>query len=184
MDADSAILSAARRLMRRSGFQQLSVDAVAAEADVSTGTIYRRWPSKLALAVAAYQQTIGPVEPPDTGGLEGDLQALLPELYRFFTGEHAELLTSLLTTVGNDDAVTAAVRRSTQTRRAGLRRILDRAVERGEISPDVDLELAMDMIIGPLWTRLLVTGERVTRPLIRRILAAAALVLTSDGLGD
>jgi AcrR family transcriptional regulator len=178
LDADGAILSAARAVLRSAGFHQLSVEEVARRAEVSPGTVYRRWRSKTDLAVAAYAETIGPSVPADTGTLRGDLDALVPDLYRFFTGEHGQLLASLFGAVGLDESVGDAIRRATKLRRAGLRRILERARERGEIAADVDLELAMDLMLGALWTRLLVTRERITRPLVQRTvqLAADALV--------
>lgn len=174
LDADIAILSAARSLLRRVGFQRLTVDAVAKEAKVSTGTVYRRWPNKTALAVAAFSDTIGPSDPADTGSLQGDLQAMVADFYDFFAGEHGQLLTSLLTAVGDDTSVLAEVRRSTRLRRAGLRKVLQRAVDRGELAADADLDLLSDLIVGPFWTRLLLTGERITRPLINKLLGMTA----------
>ncbi len=178
LDADAAILAAARELLRTEGYHHLSIEEVARRAKVSPGTVYRRWATKTQLAVAAYAGTIGTSAPLDTGSLRGDLDAFVPALHRFFSGEHGQLLASLLGAVGNDESVSRAVRAATRLRRAGLRRILERARDRGELADDVDLELAMDLMLGPLWTRLLVTGERISRPLVHRIahLVADAIV--------
>jgi AcrR family transcriptional regulator len=178
LDADGAILSAARGLLRSAGFHQLNIEEVARRAKVSPGTVYRRWGSKTELAVAAYAETIGSAEPVDTGLLRRDLEAVVPDLYRFFTGEHGQLLVSLLGAVGVDEAVNDAIRQATRSRRAGLVRILERARARGEIAPDIDIELAIDLMLGALWTRLLVTREPITRPLVRRTVHLAAKALT------
>lgn len=170
LKADAIILSATRSVMRDVGFARLSVDAVADEAGVSVGTIYRRWPTKTALAVAAFSDTIGSPTPADTGSLHSDLDVLVTDLYRFFTGEHGELMALLIRGAGEDSAAIAAVKRSTRIRRAGLRLVLERAAGRGELSTLVDLEIAMDLMVGPMWTRLLVTGRPITRPVIRSAL--------------
>jgi AcrR family transcriptional regulator len=171
IDADASILQAARDALRDGGLQALSVDEVARSANVSAGTVYRRWPTKLALAVAAYSETIGPADPVDTGSLHGDLEEVAEDLYRFFSGEHGQILAVLVRAAGDEEAVEAAVRRSAEQRRAGLRRILERARNRGELDPATDLELLMDVLTGPLWARLLVTGRRITRPMVHDLIS-------------
>jgi AcrR family transcriptional regulator len=178
LDADGAILAAARALLRTAGFRSLTVDEVARQANVSPGTVYRRWPTKTALALAAYSDTIGSEQPADTGSLRGDLDAFVPDLYAFFAGEHGELLASLADATGLSEEVHHAVASVTKRRRAGLRRILERAQQRGELVDGVDLELAMDLMVGPLWTRLLVTRSRITRPLVHRVVHLAADAIT------
>jgi AcrR family transcriptional regulator len=170
-------MTAARDMLGRSGFNGLTVDAVAKRAGVSPGSVYRRWPTKADLVVAAYNITIGPVEPPDTGSLDTDLRNLAPSLYDFFCGAHGRMLASMVTGAGDDEAVTAVVQEVTAHRRAGMRRMLERAVERGDMSPNWDLDFAMDLIVGPLWTRLLVTREEITLDVIARFVEAAARIL-------
>jgi AcrR family transcriptional regulator len=174
LDADSSILAAARTLLRTGGFRSLTVDEVARQANVSPGTVYRRWPTKTALALAAYSDTIGSEQPADTGSLRGDLDEFVPALHQFFAGDHGKLLASLAHATGMSEDIHRAIAAVTRRRRAGLRRILERAQQRRELRDDVDLEVAMDLMLGPLWTRLLVTGGRITTALVHRVVHLAA----------
>jgi AcrR family transcriptional regulator len=175
---DGLILEATTAMIRDVGVRATTIEAVAAEAGVSVGTVYRRWPNKSALIAAAYRDVLGPVEPPDTGSLRGDLTALAEETFRFFTGEHGKLLAALFSESGGEPEMLHAVHRTASSRRAGLQAIIERAIARREVRADTDVELAIDLFVGPLWTRLLVTGRRITRALVLRIadLTAAALL--------
>lgn len=173
-DADGAILAATRRLLSTGGFQRLSIGAVAEEANVSPGTVYRRWPNKSALALAAYGETIGSASPPDTGSLRGDLAAMAPEIHDFFTGEHGRVLASLLTEGGAYAEIGPSVRRSTGSRRMGIKKVLQRAIDRGEVRTSLDVDLVLDMMLGPLWTRLLVSNQPVTQRMVRTLLDLVA----------
>jgi AcrR family transcriptional regulator len=169
IEADRAILSAARTLLRSGGFGSLTVDEVARRASVSPGTVYRRWPSKTALAAAAYADTIGPPDPVNTGSLRGDLAALSPYLFEFFAGEHGRLLASLCGALDNAE-LRQTIAEVTNHRRLGIARIFERAAARAELRAGVDVDLAIDVMLGPLWTRLLVTRSRITRAVVGRVL--------------
>jgi AcrR family transcriptional regulator len=157
--ARQAILAAAAGLLLERGLAEVSMDAVADRAGVSKATIYRWWPAKETLALdALYTQwaAAGPV-PADTGTLRGDLlELLLPWVRLVRAGPHARVLAALLAKAQADPEFAAEYRRHViQPRRDQARQILTRAIERKEIPADTDTEVALDLIYGPLYHRLL-----------------------------
>jgi AcrR family transcriptional regulator len=157
--AHKAILAAAAELLLARGLSAVSMDAVAERAGVSKATIYRWWPSKETLALdalytewAAFQP-----DPRDTGSLRGDLLALLhPWARAVGSRPYARVIAALLTEVHTDPAFAAEYhKRLVEPRRDQARTLFRRAIERGEIPADTDLEVAVDLVYGPLWHRLL-----------------------------
>lgn len=176
---DEAILDTTTALLRDVGLKAMTVEAVAAEVGVSVGSVYRRWPNKSSLVAAAYRDLVGPDHAPDTGSLRGDLLAMVDDTFRFFTGEHGRWLVELQGESARDHDLLAAIHRGAGPRRARLRAIFERAIERHEVRRDLDVELAIDLFLGPLWTRLLVTGEPITRRLVRRVAEFSATAVAA-----
>jgi AcrR family transcriptional regulator len=164
----AAVLGATLETMQERG-TDFSIPEIAARAGVHDATIYRRWGSKEALIVAAITAYIGEEIPiPDTGSLRGDLDALLAESVAFLA---SPLGTSLVRA-----SAASAVSEMTETRRAywssrfaRIGAIFTRAAARGEIAPDADIALAAEMLIAPLYLRLLVSHEPLTPELGQRI---------------
>lgn len=180
---DEAITTATLELLITQGYQRLTVEAVARRAEVAAATVYRRWPSKSALvAAAATSATLTPLEPPDTGSLGGDLNAVVDSTYQFFTGPQGKIMRILIRHSADDEELINVVRSTTRLRRDGLSHIVSRASARGELVAGVDPQLAADLFVGPLWTRLLVTGGRITRELVQKCAerATAALAAPTD----
>ena len=157
--AHKAILDAAAELLLARGLSAVSMDAVAERAGVSKATIYRWWPTKETLALDALYTEWANVQPDprDTGSLRGDLLALLlPWAGLVRSRPYARVIAALLTQVHTDPAFAAEYRqRVVEPRREQARAVFRRAVERGEIPADTDIELAVDLVYGPLWHRLL-----------------------------
>lgn len=157
--ASKAILDAAAELLLEHGLSAVSMDAVAERAGVSKATIYRWWPTKEALALdALFAEWAAAVpDPRDTGSLRGDLLALLRPWVRLVRSRpYARVIAALITQARTDPVFDAEYqRRFVQPRRDQARKIFHRAVERGEIPTDTRAEMAMDMIYGPLYHRLL-----------------------------
>ncbi len=154
-----AILQAADALLLAGGLEAVSMDAIAQLAGVSKATMYRWWPSKEALALdAVFHDWAGQALPaPDLGSLRDDLLALLrpwAELVR--SQPYARLIGALVTRARTDDAFGAEYdRRLVQPRREQARPIFARAMQRGEMAADIDVEVAIDLLYGPLYHRLL-----------------------------
>jgi AcrR family transcriptional regulator len=177
--AQEAILKAAAELLLEHGLGAVSMDAVAARAGVSKATIYRWWPTKETLALdALYTEwiTAAPV-PKDTGSLRGDLLSLLTPWARLVSAQpYARVIAALLAETRVDPAFAAEYqRRFLGPRRDQAREIFARAIQRGEIPADLDQEVAIDLIYGPVYHRLLQGHAPVNDGFVQ---AAVDLVLT------
>jgi AcrR family transcriptional regulator len=157
--ASKAILEAAAELLLDRGLAAVSMDAVAERAGVSKATIYRWWPTKETLALDALYTQWAAATPAltDTGSLRGDLLELLQPWIRLVrTGPYARVIAALITEARTDPAFGAQYQRHfVQPRRDQAREIFARAITRGEIPADLDLEVALDLIYGPLYHRML-----------------------------
>ncbi|MFI7106775.1 TetR/AcrR family transcriptional regulator [Nonomuraea sp. NPDC050227] len=136
------------------GYGRLSLEAVARRAGSGKAAIYRRWPSKEAVTIDLIAQvSIAATDTPDTGTLRGDVLA-------FLTAVDAALRHPLVSRI-LPDLFAAGVHHpniadSLRDRVGGARRekavsVLRRAVERGELAPDTDFELGLDLLAGPLY---------------------------------
>ena len=166
--AHEAILKTAAELLLEHGLD-----------GVSKATIYRWWPTKQTLALDALHTewaAAAPV-PRDTGSLRGDLLELLSPWARMVSSQpYARLIAALLTEARTDPAFAAEYReRVIEPRRDQARKIFARAIERGEIPAGLDLEVALDLIYGPLYLRLLQNHAPLTAAFVRSVID---LVLT------
>jgi AcrR family transcriptional regulator len=156
--ARDAILDAAFRLLTSPGTEVLTIDAIAAEARVGRQTIYRWWPSKGAVvadALASHAQAIVPER--DTGSFAGDLAAFLADSFAGLADQKlAGRLRQIVSAAQDDEHVGRVLSDFTAVRRAALRALLERGREAGELAPDADLDMLVDMAYGVLYYRLLV----------------------------
>ncbi len=160
-ETESRILDVTLRLLREEGYNRMSVDAVAIEARVSKPTIYRRWPSKADLATAAIR-TLRLLEPPaDTGSTQGDLIHTLENFSRSLLRPNGmSLIGTVIAEEGHTPELIALFReRLVFPRRAMLREILDRAASHGELRSGIDLDCAVNMLVGAFYARYLVNSK-------------------------
>jgi AcrR family transcriptional regulator len=181
--AQQAILAAAIDLLLEHGLHAMSMDAVAERAGVSKATIYRWWPSKelLALdALATEWQVTAPDATRDTGSLRGDLLARLrPWLRQLRDKPYGRVVAGLVATAQADAEFAGLyLERFVRPRRDAMRPVLLRAIERGEIPANIELEVALDLIYGPIYHRMLHShaplDERFARNLVDTIIAGIA----------
>ena len=154
-----AILEAAAELLLDRGLSAVSMDAVAERAGVSKATIYRWWPTKEMLALDALFNEWAAATPAvrDTGSLRGDLLSLLRPWARLAGSRpYGRVIAALVTEAQTDPDFGAAYRdRFVEPRREQAREVFRRAIERGEIPADTKIEVALDVLYGPLYHRLL-----------------------------
>jgi AcrR family transcriptional regulator len=156
--AHRAILDAALELLAKVGYDRLTVAGVAARAGVGKATIYRRWPSKLPLVVEAFLQ-LPELAEPDTGNVVDDLSEVLRCFVEIIdTTPLACVLPILAGERARDPELAEVLAPVFAARREPLIRVLERAVARRELPPDIDLEAAADVLMGPIVTRLFFTG--------------------------
>jgi AcrR family transcriptional regulator len=159
--ADRAILEATRELIAERGVYEFRTEDVAARAGVGKGAIYRRYRSKDELVTAAIAGLVSEeIGVPETGSTRDDLLALMREAVELYRGSLASrLMPNLIGAMAQKPKLAKAVRDGFLAgRRGALGEVLRRGVERGDLRPDLDLELALDVLGGPLFYRLLVTG--------------------------
>jgi AcrR family transcriptional regulator len=159
--ADHAILKATRELIAERGVYEFRTEDVADRAGVGKGAIYRRYRSKDELVTASIAALVSDeIAVPDTGSARGDLLLLMREAVELYRGSLARrLMPNLIGAIAHKPELAKAVRDGFLAgRRAALSDVLRRGIERGELRPDLDLDLALDVLGGPLFYRLLVTG--------------------------
>jgi AcrR family transcriptional regulator len=159
--ADRAILDATLELIAERGLHEFRTEDVASRARVGKGAIYRRYRSKDELVTKAVAALVSvEIMVPDTGSTHADLLALMREAVELYGGSlPGRLMPNLVSAMAQQPELARAVREGfLAARRAALSEVLRRGVERGDLRPDLDLELALDVLGGPLFYRLLVTG--------------------------
>jgi AcrR family transcriptional regulator len=177
---EQAILAAVVALLVEHGFADLTTDAVAARARVSKQTIYRRWPSKAELVVAAVRSLTGNSElAVDTGSLRGDLTALLQATKTaLIDNDHLSVPALLSATRRTDPDLDAALRALSRERRQPFVDAVRRAVERGELPAEADVETLVDSAIGALFLRHLFrrvpTDDEAIEAIVELVTGAAA----------
>lgn len=159
---EQAITLAARQVLAERGLSRLSMELVASKAGVAKSTLYRRWPSKVELAVHAVAVTFDTIDTDDRGSLAADMRAGIEESVRLLRdpstgGAYAALLAE---SARDPDGVGAVVRASLSTKlHALVARSVERAIARGEIRAEmVDVDLLGDVVVGAVLHRSLATG--------------------------
>ena len=160
-EAHQAILDATLELLVEVGFSGLTVEGVASRAGVGKATIYRRWASKIPLIVEAFGQLPG-FEDCDTGSLAEDLKQMLKRYLEVFnTTALSAVLPSLAGERFHNPELSVLFEPVSKNRRQPLLAAFDRARERGEIPSDIDIELAADLVVGPIAVALFFKGGRL-----------------------
>ena len=169
-EAHRAILDATLALLVEVGYSGLTVEGIAQRAGVGKATIYRRWPSKLPLVIEAFGELPG-FEDADTGTLAGDLEQMLRGYLRVYhTSPLGAVVPSLAGELPHNPELMELFAPVVRSRRQPLIHALERAIARGEIPADTDLDLAADLIFGPITVRTFFTraklGPRSVRPIV------------------
>ena len=154
---DEEILTAVLRLLEEVPYADLTMAAIARSAGVGKPTLYLRWSTKASVVTDALVHVLA-VEPfPDLGDVRADLVAGLRAMIRLFdTTPAGRVLPGLVADLHRDhDLIAAFDERYFQPRRASIRCVLRRGIERGELPADVDVELVVDALVGPVYYRLL-----------------------------
>jgi AcrR family transcriptional regulator len=157
---DGAIRAATLELVAEVGIHDFRMDDVAERAGVGKAAIYRRYRSKDELVTATIAALVSEITVPDTGSTREDLLALMREAVEVYSDPvKAGIMPSLVGAMPQRPELARAVRDGfLAQRRAALRAVLDRGVARGDLRADLDVELALDVLGGPLFYRLLITG--------------------------
>jgi AcrR family transcriptional regulator len=157
VEAEASILKAALYLLERKPLRKVTADDIAQRAGVSKATIYKWWPNKSMVALDAYLGGMTErVAMPDTGSAENDFTVQLKSVMAFYGSPLGRLFGQFIAEGQSDPGFLALFRqRFLYARRDAARVMWRRGVERGEISEEVDGEIVLDLIYGPMIFRLL-----------------------------
>ncbi len=178
---DDAILEATRELLAERGYEGTTMDAVAERACAGKATVYRRWPSKVQLIVDSLlcgaNQITTLDDVPDTGSLRGDLLAVSTVRRRADTDD---LMAGLMRVVSAEPEVAAVFKEQFVRARVGLMRgLLERAQRRGEVPPDLDLDMVAAVAPAMIAYHKTVMGQHPDQEFLTRMVDSVILPLAT-----
>jgi len=157
-----AILDATRELLVQDGFTKLRLERVAARAGVGKATIYRRWPSKEALALELLFELAGPhIEVAESGDTRGELKAVVMNSVRSITETpFGPVIRALLSQIAGNPSIGDPFREMVVgARRSQVALVIERGIARGDLRPDADPSVATELLVGPVYFRLVFGGR-------------------------
>jgi len=156
--SQEAILDAAQEILSEEGIAGFSIEAVARRARAGKPTIYRWWPNRTLLMLDVYQRFKNARGFPDTGSVRGDLISLLENHLLGFWKDRlcGTVYRAIIAEAQNDADAAAALFAYQAERKKTTAVIIERAKARGELAPDVNGELIIDMIVSFAWHQLLI----------------------------
>jgi AcrR family transcriptional regulator len=162
--ARQSILRSTLKLLAKKGFSELTIEAVAAHAGVAKATVYRWWPDKAALIADAFaSSTTSKLHFPDTGSVRTDMSQQMRQLVKIFRSRRGRIVSALLGAGQSDSSLIAAFReRFLKPRRQEAYATLRRGIRRGELRKNVDMDLLLDSLYGPIYMRFLIRHDRLT----------------------
>ncbi|MEX1175285.1 MAG: TetR/AcrR family transcriptional regulator [Mycobacterium sp.] len=167
---ETELLAVTLELLKEHGYDGLSIDAVAARAHASKATVYRRWPSKAELVLAAFTQSVQQeFGAPNTGTLRGDLLRL-GTLMCEQADQHTGTLAAVRTELSGNPALAKALQQEfVDQRKAAMHQVLHQAVDRGEIVAGVISDEVWDVLPGYLVSRYMIPGRPVTEKTVEAL---------------
>ena len=177
----AAILAAARALLDEGGLPAVTMEGIARRAGVGKPTVYRHWPNAPAVAMAAFLETAAApaTEAMHAAPLDG-LRAQLAAIAAAFaerTGRNVKAM--IAASLGETELAKAFRNQFIAASRAHGRELLERAMRLGELREGLDLEVALDLVYGPIYYRLLVGHASLDRAFTDAVLDQALLGLAA-----
>lgn len=182
--AHEAILEATRELLVAGGVHGLTVEGVAARAGVAKTTIYRRYRSKDELALAVLVDMVEHVASvPDLGDTRAELVGFVDRAVKILRSTlMGRVMQGLVSDLATDPELARAFReRVVALRVAELQRLIERGIERGDLRPDADYQLVNELLFGPVYYRLLLSGAPLDDNLAERIVSSVLPAFTTGG---
>jgi AcrR family transcriptional regulator len=182
-----AILEATRALLAESGdVNSLTIEAVAARSGVAKTTIYRRWRDKWELALDAVMIDMLPgfADPVDVGDTRKELLTFLQGAVKNLTSvpSGAAGMQGLTSRIATDPELGRVYREQVvKPRREQLRPVIERGIARGDLRPDTDVALLHEMLVGPVFYRMLYSGGTIDRKLSNRLVDLALAAFAPAG---
>jgi AcrR family transcriptional regulator len=185
-DKTDAIVAAFYDELAQGGHDKLTMDKVAARAGVGKAALYRRWRSKeqmlteLVAALGDDQQKPAP----DLGSLRDDLHALIVDMIDLSSDPLIrQIVAYVIATARSSPELIQTMRGVPGPNREDWQLVLQRAIDRGELAPDSDMEVALDIITGPLWRRVIIAGDKLDPDYAQRLTTMVLRALGADAAG-
>jgi AcrR family transcriptional regulator len=171
--ARKAILRSTLQLLAEKGFSDLTIEDVADHAGVGKTTVYRWWPNKGALIADAFaSSTTRKLRFPDTGSVVTDMSQQMRQLIKIFRGPRGRIVSAMIAAGQADRELIAAFReRFLLPRRQEAYATLRRGVQRGELPEDMDPDLVLDSLYGPIYMRFLIRHDGLTPDFVDHLCA-------------
>jgi AcrR family transcriptional regulator len=153
-----AILKAANELLEEQGFAGFTIEAVAARSRAARSTIYRWWPNRGALAMAGFLSETAPkIAYRWTKSPIADIKEQMMLVATIYGGKVGRTISAIVAQgQGDKTSLRALLDGYVRPRRDEAKRVLMRGIECGELRKDIDLEIVVDSLYGPIWYRILV----------------------------
>ena len=159
----AAIFAATLPELAEHDFADLSVDAVAARAGVHKTTIYRRWPTRADLVAAAFMDVAEQrLDVVDTGNIDRDARTLARSVAIVLAQPAVAAAARATLAVSAPDIREHIVRGFWGSREAAVGPLIERAIERGQLPPSIDVNAVIAAIAAPLYFRVLVANQPLT----------------------
>jgi AcrR family transcriptional regulator len=170
-ELEAAIDAAVVALLVAHGPEAVTMEAVAARAKTSKPVLYRRWPDRRALLRdVLLRAAVATIPHEDTGSYRTDMLAILRGWVTLFTGPQAAALRAVVAAMTYDAELAAAFRGGViEWRKQEMSALLNRGIQRGDVRPDVSIEIARELGQSVLWHRLLISGDPITDELITQL---------------
>jgi AcrR family transcriptional regulator len=178
----SILRSTLKLLKQQGGFAELSIEAIAADANVGKTTVYRWWPTKAALVADAFSASADEeLRFPNTGSVQSDMSVQMRRLIRIFRSRRGKVVAALLAGGQSDPELIEAFRdRFLWPRRKQAYQTLQRGIDRGELPAGSDLDLVLDSLYGPIYMRFLIRHDKLEESFADQICALVLRGLKRD----
>ncbi len=180
------MLQATLEELTETGYSALSLESIARRAGVNKTSVYRRWGTRETLVLdAVLQRATQRVPIPDTGSVRGDLLELAREIIaNNSTPETQAVIRAFVAEAPRQSAFAAGGREFWTARFTADRQIIQRAIDRGELPPDTDPDLAIEALLGPLYLRLLITRAPLDAAYAQQLVDLLLVGLKTSGNRD
>ena len=170
-EARRAILRSTSQLLQRTGFAELSIEAIAGHAGVGKTTVYRWWPDKGALVVDAFASSAeDELHFPDSGSVFKDMSLQMNQFLAILQSPRGRIVSAVIAGGQSDPSLIEAFReRFLRPRRLEAYETLQRGIARGELPRDLDLDLLLDVLYGAIYMRFLIRHDRLSEAYIAEV---------------
>jgi len=183
--ARKAVIRSTLALLKRVGFNELTIESVAARAGVSKATVYRWWPNKAELVIASFVSAVGEeLRFPSAGPVLNSIHEQMKRWAPIFRSPLGQIVVTVIGAGQSEPEILEAFRAHwVEPRRIEARRLLRQAMKKGEIRADLDPDAVLDLLYGPLYLRLLLKHAPLDEKFVNTVFEVVSPVLSARSTG-